>query len=127
MSPEPPDTDGRLIADMEALLQEWKGKRTEAEEQIARYETAIAALKGATVSWGHKRSSTAGRAILAALASFKAPISTQTLLDHPELSHYSRQTLRGALSELNRTGQVHAVERTPHGFIWSPDVNERDQ
>ena len=94
-------------------------ERNELDERIEQMTVAISALKGDR-KWSRTRGKTAGIAVRAAAASFTEPVSTQTLLDHDDLVHYSRQTLRSALSELHRTGQMTAVERTPHGYIWAP-------
>lgn len=90
------------------------------DQDITRIEAAIAALSGeAPGRFNNKRSRTAGMAILAAHTSFGGkPVNTSTLLDHEDLVHYSRQTLRGALSELHRGGQLTPRERSAKGFIW---------
>jgi hypothetical protein len=108
-----------MIEIMTDQLGDLIAERDELDEQIDRLRVAISALKGDR-KWSQTRGKTAGIAVRAAAASFTEPVSTQTLLDHSDLVNYSRQTLRSALAELHRTGQMTAVERTPHGYIWAP-------
>jgi hypothetical protein len=110
--------DFALIADqLDAQLAEAVQAKADAEVRIARLSAALAALNGVTVGGG--RSRTAGKAILAAHATFEGqPVTTERLLDHADLAHYSRHTLRGALSELHRTAKLMPKERLPKGFVW---------
>lgn len=114
-------TDDAAIQSMQARLDDLRGQRAMLDEQIRRYEGAIAALGGnpITTRLANKRSATAGKAILAALGTFKTPVRTEDLLDHDSLIHYSRHTLRGSLSELHRSGQIDGT-RGPKGYIWEP-------
>jgi hypothetical protein len=111
--------DPELVADLTAKLTAARAGRERLDIQIARYEVALQALTGDTLPV-LRQTSTAGVAIKAALASFTEPVHTSALLDHPDLVHYSRNTLRTALNELRRSGQVRAAARTPKGFIWEP-------
>jgi hypothetical protein len=106
---------------LEAELAEMRAQREVLDEGIARREAALAALHGDyAVNGKRRRPSTAGTAILAALTTFKGPVTSTALLDHESLTHYSRHTLRSALSELTRSGRLTPLERGPHGFIWAP-------
>lgn len=91
------------------------------DADVTRWRSARAVLDGQPPP-GRVRSKSTRPALLAALASFQAPVTTQTLLDHPDLVHYSRSALRSTLGELRKGGLIRVVERTPHGFIWSPEV-----
>jgi hypothetical protein len=131
--PSVPSDDGALvdgfhratIETMQRALDVMRERRDVVDREIARFEMALAALNGdprvrAQRRKGAQDAPTRRTAILAALASFKAPVSSETLLDHSDLVHYSRNTLRRTLSELHAAGHVTAVERTPKGFIWAP-------
>ena len=118
--------DGDAIRAMQSRLDDLRGQRDELNEQvdavveqITRYEAAIGALTGDFTKLPNRRSATAGKAIVAALGTFKSPVRTEDLLDHDSLIHYSRHTLRGALSELHRAGKITGT-RAPKGFIWDP-------
>jgi hypothetical protein len=95
-------------------------KARETGLEIRRHEQALALLSGVDpVGFVNRRSVTAGRAIVAALATFRAPVRTEDLLDHEALVHYSRHTLRGAVSELRKAGEITGT-RGPKGYIWDP-------
>ena len=123
---EGPRSDGDPREAIQVLLQDLQRRRQYFADELAvvdreidRYETALAVLDGdLTVGNQRRGSRTAGIAIVAALNSFSGPVHTSTLLDHDDLVNYSRTSLRSALSELKRTGQLIPVERTPHGYIW---------
>lgn len=113
------------IEGMQRALGAMRERRDALDREIARFESAISALNGDPRVRRQRRKGaqdapTRRIALLAALASFKAPVSTETLLDHPDLVHYSRNTLRRTLSELRDDGHATAIERTPKGFIWAP-------
>lgn len=103
---------------MQTELDAMEAERDVLEERIARYRAALQALNGERP--GRRAGSpSAGTALLAALATFDVPVKTERLLDHPDLVHYSRHTLRSALSELHHRGRVSGT-RGPKGFIWEP-------
>lgn len=110
------------------LLQErldgMRAERQRLDEQIVRTEVALQALVGDVIPGGNKTGSTARAAVRAALATFDAPVLSEQLMDHPNLVHYSRHTLRSALSDMRRTGQLRA-ERLPKGFLWDPESAKR--
>lgn len=114
------DVDDGILVALQAELAELRAQRKVIDERIARCEAAVSALNGDFHRLGGRRSATAGHAILAALSTFKGPVRTEDLLDQEGLGHYSRSTLRGALSELHRSGRLVPVERTPRGYIWEP-------
>ena len=98
-------------------------QRDALDEAIARHRAALAALTGPEVPRGGRaRPSTAGVALVAALATFAEPVSSSRLMDHPDLTHYSRHTLRTALGELRQAGRIEGT-RGPKGFIWQPPRN----
>lgn len=103
---------------LERELAEMTEERDALNEQIKRYQLALAALDG-TVTGRPRSGSTARTAILAALGSYTVPVHTSTLLDHESLVHYSRHTLRTALADLHHAGAIDG-ERGPKGFIWNP-------
>jgi hypothetical protein len=102
---------------MQSRLDDLRGQRADIDEQIRRYEGAIAALNGEYVR--PRSGATARKAIVAALATYKAPVRTEDLLDHEALVHYSRHTLRSALADLHHAGEITGT-RAPKGFIWEP-------
>jgi hypothetical protein len=108
-----------IVAELSESLAQLRVERARLDEEIARVEGAIAALDGHVVGRRHG-GSTARAAVLATLATFDEPVHTTTLLDHELLTHYSRHTLRAAIGELHKAGQMKSVERTPRGFIWAP-------
>ena len=105
-----------VAADLRTQLDKLRTQREEIDEQILRYELALDALTGPPPS---RRSPSSRKAVLAALATFTVPVRTEDLLDHDSLVHYSRHTLRSALADLRRTGDING-ERAPKGFIWDP-------
>jgi hypothetical protein len=94
-------------------------QRDALDQQIRRYQGAIAALNGDVVATRTKSGKVAQKAILAALGTFTVPVRSEDLLDHDSLKHYSRHTLRTALADLNHQGKVTGT-RAPKGFIWDP-------
>ena len=104
----------QLEAELHQLIQQ----RTELNAQIARYEGALASLDGRVPAQRRTSPSVRG-SVLAALGTFKSPVHTSRLLDHELLVHYSRHTLRSALADLHRAGEIEG-ERAPKGFIWNP-------
>lgn len=112
-------TAKRTVEDqLEAELIELIDQRRELDREIKRREGALDALRGAPIA-PRRSSPTARASILAALSTFRAPVHTSALLDHDLLVHYSRHTLRGALADLHRAGEIEGI-RAPKGFIWKP-------
>jgi hypothetical protein len=124
MSTNVDDVVEQLRTQRELLLDQLAEKEREAraiDDEIARVEAAITTLldksRGRRRNGG--RSNTAMVAILAAHATFNGtPVHSSTLFDHDDLVHYSRHTLRSALAELHRSGQLTPKSRAPKGYIW---------
>ena len=116
-------TDDDPVGLLSAKLADLVAQREALDEAIARHRLALAALTEDELPRVTRRGpSTAGVAIVAALATFTEPVHSSTLMDHDNLTHYSRHTLRTALSELHRAGRIEGT-RTPKGFVWQPPRN----
>ena len=111
--------DDAVVAELRSRLETAQAERAQAQDEIERYTAAIAALTGERQDRRSYRGTT-GTAIVAALTTFAGPVSSETLLDHSSLAHYSRHTLRGALSQLKKDGRIQVAERTNRGYIWQP-------
>jgi hypothetical protein len=114
---------GALERELQGLYERRDSVRSvlgEVESEIQRREAAMSVLRGEASLPGSRAGARAQTAVMAALRSFDGPVSTQTLLDHPDLVHYSRNTLRSALSAAKQGGRIQVHDRTPHGYIWEP-------
>jgi septal ring factor EnvC (AmiA/AmiB activator) len=121
------DALSALVEEVAALTearQEVADQLDALDETIERHRSAIAALRGEPAPRRRSRRPderpTTKVAIMAALATFSGPVLSATLMDHDDLAHYSRHTLRSALTALQRSGEIRVVERTPKGFIYAP-------
>jgi hypothetical protein len=114
-----PRATDNVVQDLEARLTDAQADLAAAQEKVERYTAALEALTGERQAKGSYRGTT-GAAILAAAATFTGPMTTQTLLDHPDLARYSRHTLRSALTQLRRDGRIEPLERTSGGYVWKP-------
>ena len=117
-------TDDDPVGLLSAKLADLVAQREALDEAIARHRLALAALTEDELPRVARlrKPSTAGVALVAALATFAEPVSSSTLMDHPDLTHYSRHTLRTALGELRQAGRIEGT-RGPKGFIWQPPRN----
>ena len=107
-----------LVGQLTHELADLVAQRKAIDERIVRLRAALSALTDDTLPTV-RPPSTAGVAILAALATFSDPVHSSTLMDHPSLMHYSRHTLRAALTQLRASGSIEGT-RGPKGFIWQP-------
>jgi hypothetical protein len=114
------------LAGLRHVRSERQQALAEVTEEIARYEAALAIIEGdEPVPSARRGAPTARAAITAALATFDGPVSSEHLMDHPDLTHYSRHTMRTALSDLRRSGTI-VGERGPKGFIWDPAASRQN-
>jgi hypothetical protein len=107
-----------VVSRLEDELMELNAQRAELDQKIKQLTTALGVMNGEMPA-PRRSSPTARRSLVAALASFDTPVNTSRLLDHDLLVHYSRHTLRSALTDLHRAGEI-SGERAPKGFIWDP-------
>ena len=81
-------------------------RRDALDEEIIRYRAALDALGGDIERLDQRRSATAGRAILAALGTFKGPVRAKRPAHAARSSTSHKQALRGSLASLRRANRI---------------------